>query len=126
MQIRCQHNDRVGQDVRRIGAGKESQTVKKNRNSVQSYVNVINGRVLSVAFTVSGSEFLHEPINFLSFTWQPETFQELAQGADQILVGKIEQIDVRVHHLKEDSESRLMFWPQSCITWRNEVDILLY
>lgn len=54
---------------------------------------------LWIAFTVSRSKLLHQPVDLLSFSWESESFEELSQGRNKLHSREVESVDVGVHDL---------------------------
>jgi len=61
----------------------------------------IQNKLPRIALAVTGGKLLHESIDLLSFARQPETFKKVAQGTYKVLLVKVKQVYIRVHHLKE-------------------------
>ena len=55
--------------------------------------------LLGVAFTISTSKLLHQPVDLLSLTRKTEVLQEHSERRDEIQCFEIHQIHVSVHNL---------------------------
>ncbi len=51
-----------------------------------------------VALQVSSSKLLHQPVNLLGLTRQPEAFQERPECRDKVPPTKVQLVHVGVHH----------------------------
>lgn len=51
-----------------------------------------------VALQVASSKLLHQPVDLLRFTGQPEAFQEGSECRDEVPSAKVQLVHVAVHH----------------------------
>lgn len=103
VEVRRQHDDGVGEHVRRVGAGEQGLS---GGARVESETLVGFGSQTAagrnsplVAFQVSGGKFLHEPVYLLGFSGEPEALQEHPQRRDKVFALEVHLIHVGVHHL---------------------------
>lgn len=109
MEVRRQHDDGVGKDVRRVGAGKQglsggARVEGETRDAWQGRQRFGSQRAAGinsplVAFQISGGKFLHEPVYLLGFSGEPEALQENPQCRDKVFALEVHLIHVGVHHL---------------------------
>lgn len=56
------------------------------------------GALPLVALQVPSGELLHQPVDLLCFTGQPEAFQEGPERRDEVPSAKVQLVHVAVHH----------------------------
>lgn len=52
-----------------------------------------------VTLQISGSKLLHEPVNFLGLSGEPEALQESPQSRDKVPATEVQLVHIAVHHL---------------------------
>ena len=100
VQVGCQHDDGISEHVRCVSTGKQPQTKSKMSSLKIVQKREFKIKLPRIALAVTGGKLLHEPIDLLSFARQPETFKKVAQGTYKVLLVKVKQVYIRVHHLK--------------------------
>ena len=97
MQIRGEHDDRIGENVGRISTGEDSHS--KSDEALEEIRKKRPMALRRIAFAESRRELLHDSIDLLRFARQSKTREQLSQGSEKVHLDEIQLVDVGIHDL---------------------------